>query len=75
MLGQVDQFGSLADAANGSFLNRFTPTHQSDNAAIVVRIHFAVQQVDAIHLHGFDNGIHLGLVAAFGKIRNAFNQR
>ena len=72
--GQVDQFGGLADATNRGLLNGFALADQRDHAAVVVGIHFAVEQVDAGHLHGFDNGIDCGLVAAFREIRNTFDE-
>jgi hypothetical protein len=40
----------------------------------VVGVHLAVEEKDARNLHGFNDGIDFGLVAAFGKIGNAFNQ-
>ena len=43
---QVDQFRSLADAAQGSFPNRLALAHQRDHAPIVIGIHFAVEQVN-----------------------------
>ena len=74
MLGEVDQLGSLPYSANGGFLNGFALADQGDDAAVVVGIHLAVEKIDAGDFHGFDNGIDFGRVAAFGKIRNAFNQ-
>jgi hypothetical protein len=40
----------------------------------VVGIHFPVEKIDSGNFHGFDNGIDFGRIAAFGKIRNAFNK-
>jgi hypothetical protein len=40
----------------------------------MVGVHLAVKQIDPRNLHGFDNGIDLRSVAAFRKIRYAFNQ-
>ena len=37
-------------------------------------VHLAVEQIDAGNLHGFDDGIDFGGIAAFGKIGNAFNE-
>ncbi len=74
VLGEVDQLGGLAYSANGGFLNGFALADQGDDAAVVVGIHLAVEEIDAGDFHGFDNGIDFGLVAAFGKIRNTFNQ-
>jgi hypothetical protein len=38
----------------------------------VVGVHLPVQQIHAGELHGFDDGIDFGGIAAFRKIRNAF---
>jgi hypothetical protein len=38
----------------------------------VVGIHLAVEKEDAGDLHGVDNGVDFGLVAAFRKVGNAF---
>ncbi len=73
--GEIDQLRRLADSANCRFLNRVALANERDDAAIVVGIHLAVEQIDAGNLHGFDNGVDLGRIAAFGKIGNAFNQR
>jgi hypothetical protein len=72
---QVDQLGGLAHAANGGFLNGLAVADQRDHAAVVVGVHLAVEQVDAGNLHGFDDGVDFGRVAAFREIGNAFNQR
>jgi hypothetical protein len=40
----------------------------------VVGVHLAVEQIDAGNLHGFDNGIDFGRVAAFREIGNAFDE-
>jgi hypothetical protein len=40
----------------------------------VVGVHLPVKQIDAGELHGFDDGIDFGGIAAFRKIRNAFNE-
>ncbi len=68
-------FRSLAHAADGGFLNGLALAGQSNDAAIVVGVHFAIEQVDAGHLHGLDDGVNFGFVAAFGEIRNAFDER
>ena len=73
MLGEIDQFGGLADAANGGFLNGLALADQSDDAAVVVGIHLAVEKIDAGNFHGVDDGVDFGWVAAFGKIRDAFD--
>ncbi len=74
MMGEVDQFGGLACAANGGFLNGLAVADESDDRAIVVGIHFAVEEIDSRNFHGGDDGVNFGRVAAFGKIRNAFNK-
>ena len=71
--GEVDEFGGLADAANRRLLNRLALACQRDHAAVVVGIHLAIEQVDAGHPHGFDNGIDFGRVAALREVRYAFN--
>ena len=75
MLVQVNQLGCLAHPANRRFLNGFSFARQGEDTAIVVRVHFAVQQVNTVHLHGVDDGINSSPVTAFGKIRNTFHQR
>jgi len=75
MCGQIDQFGSLPHAANGGFLNGFALANQSDDAAVVVGVHFAVEQVDAGHLHGVDDGVNFGFIASFREVRNTFDER
>ena len=75
MFGQVDQLRGLAYSADHRFLNRVAVADQRDHAAVVVGIHLAIKQIDAGHLHGIDNGVDFGLVAAFRKIRDTFDQR
>jgi hypothetical protein len=41
----------------------------------VVRVHLAIEEVNAIHLHGFENGIDASFVAPFREVRNTFNER
>ncbi len=74
MFGEIDQLGGLPYSANRGFLNGLALADQRNHAAVVVGIHLAVEQIDAGNLHGFDNGIDFGRVAAFGKIRNAFDK-
>ena len=73
MLGQVDQFRGFADAANRRFLNRFALADQRDDAAVVIGVHLAVEEIDAGNLHGLDDGINFGGVAAFREVGHAFN--
>src|SRR5208282_727224 len=70
---EIDQLGSLPYSANGGFLNGVALADQRNNAAVVVGIHLAVEEIDAGDFHGFDDGINFGGVAAFGKIGDAFD--
>jgi hypothetical protein len=36
-------------------------------------VHLAVKQIDASNLHGFDDGVDFGFVAAFREIGYAFD--
>src|ERR1700722_11088239 len=72
---QVDKFRGLAHAANRGLLNGLALADQRDDAAVVVGVHFTVEQVDAGHFHGVDDGVNFGLVAALRKIRNTFDER
>ena len=73
MLGEIEHFGGLAHAANGGFLDGLALADQSDDTAVVVGIHLAVEEIDAGNFHSFDNGVNFGGVASFGKIRDAFD--
>ena len=75
MFGQVDHFRRLAHAADGGFLNGLALADQRDDATVVVGVHFAIEQVDAGHLHGVDDGVDFGLVAAFREVGDAFDER
>ena len=66
---------SEAHPANGCFLNGFALADNRNDAAVVVGVHFAIQQVNAGHFHGVDDGVNFGLVAAFGEVGDAFDQR
>ncbi len=70
---QIDQLRGFAHSANGRLLNRLPLAYQRDHAPVVVRIHFAIQQVNPLHLHGSDNGINFSLVASLRKIRHTFH--
>ncbi len=74
MPGQVDQLGGLPHAANRRLLNGFGLADERDHASVVVSVHLPVEQIHAGDLHGFDDGIDLGCIAAFGEIGNAFNE-
>ena len=73
MPGEVNQFGCFADAAQCGFSDGFGFAGYGDDAAVMVCVTFAVEQVDAGNFaHGRDNGVNFGRVAPFGKIRNTF---
>ena len=75
VLGEIDQLRGTPHAANRSFGDIFWLAGQGDDAAVMVRVAFAIEQVDAGHFaHGRDDGIDFGEVAALGKIRNAFDE-
>ena len=54
---EVDDFSGFAHAADGGFLNGFALAHESNHAAIVVGVHFAIEEVDAGHLHRVNDGV------------------
>ena len=74
MLRQINEFGGLADAANGRLSDIDRIAYQRDNTAVMVGIHLAVKEIDAVHLHGFENGVNFGFVAAFGEIGDTFDE-
>ena len=74
VLGEVDQLGGLADAANRSFGYVHRIADQRDHAAVVIGVHLAIEQINAVHLHGFDNGIDASFVAPFGEVWYTFDE-
>ena len=74
MLSQVDQLRRFTHASNRRFLNRLALSHQRDHAAVVVGIHLAIEQIDAVYFHGVNDRIHFRFIAAFRKIRNTLNK-
>jgi len=74
VLGEIDQLGSLANAPDRSFSHVHRIADQRNHAAVMVRVHLAVQQIDAVHLHGFDDGIDASLVASFRKVWYTFDE-
>jgi len=74
VLREVDQLGRFADAANGGFLNSLAFADEGDDAAVVVGVHLAVEEVDAGDLHCCNDGVDFGGVAAFRKIGNTFDK-
>ena len=75
MLGKVNKLLSFADPAQHGFHQRFAITNQGDDTAVVVRIHLAIEKIDAIHLHRFNDGIDFRFIAAFRKIGDTFYER
>src|SRR5205085_8070727 len=75
VLREINEFGGAADAANGCLSDSVTLADQGDDAAVVVGVHFAVQQKNAGHFHGGDKRVNLGGIAAFRKIGNALDKR
>ncbi len=74
VFGEINKLGSLSYTANGGFLDWLALPDQCDHAAVMVGIHFAVEQVHTGNFHGLDDRVDLSFVAAFGKIGNAFDQ-
>src|ERR1039457_6187373 len=72
VLGQINKFGGLANPANRGLRHVHRIADERDDTAVVVGVHLAVEQIHAIHLHGFENGIDFGLVAPFRKVRYTF---
>ena len=72
---EVDQFGGFADAAKGRFGDGVGLAREGNHAAVVVGVAFAVEQKNAGHFaHGRHDGVDFGGIAAFGEIRNAFDE-
>ena len=74
MFRQINEFGGLTHAANGRLGDVDRIAHQRDDAAVMVGIHLTIKEIDAIHLHGFQNCVNFGFVAAFRKVRNTFDE-
>ena len=74
VLGQVDQLGSFADAADRRLGDVDRIADQGNDAAVVIGIHLAVEEIDAVHLHGFKDGVDASLVAPFREVRNTFDE-
>jgi hypothetical protein len=73
--GQINQFSGFSDAQERCFRHGIGVTCKCYNAAIVVSVHFAVEDVDARYAaHGGDYGFDFCGIAPFGKVGNALNQ-
>src|ERR1035441_8364403 len=71
MFGEVDQRDRLFDPAEGCVGHRRRRSDERQNAAIVIRVGFAVKQHDIGHREDrLHDRIHFGGIAPFGKIRN-----
>ena len=75
VLAKIDQLGGFAHPADGSFLDGVAVANDRDDAAIVVGIHFAIQQIDTIDFHGIDDGVDFGFVASLREVGDAFYKR
>jgi hypothetical protein len=73
MLRKIDYLSGLADTAQYGFHDGLAVTDQRDDAAVVIGIHLAIEEIDAVHFHSFNDCIDFGFVAAFGKIGNALD--
>src|SRR5580692_10991104 len=74
VLGQIDQLSRFAHSANRSLFDGLAIPNQGNDAAVVVGVHLAIEQIDARNLHRFDDGVDFGRIAALREIRYAFNQ-
>ena len=75
MRSEIDERGSFGDTAQRRFGNGIGIAGEGHDAAVVVAVHFAVEDIHAGHAaHGGDDGVHFRGIAAFGKIGNALDQ-
>jgi len=74
VLGEIDQLGGLTNTADCSFRDFRRIADQRDHATVMIGVHLAIEQINAIHLHGFDNGIDASLVAPFREVGYAFDE-
>jgi hypothetical protein len=72
VLGEVNKLGGLAYSADRGLRHVHRIADQRDDAAVVVGIHLAVEQIHAVHLHGLEDGVDSGLVAPFRKVGYTF---
>src|SRR5208337_3557 len=74
LMVEVDQFRCLADAPQSRFPYALARAHQGDDAAVMVRVHFLVEQVNVPPVQQRpDDGLHLLDVASFTEVRNTFD--
>src|SRR5208337_5196523 len=74
LMVQVNQFGRLADAPQSRFPYARARAHQGDDAAVMVRVHFLVEQINVRPVQQRpDDGLHLLDIAPFTEVRNAFD--
>ena len=74
LLVQVNQFRRLADAAQSNFPYARARAHQGDDAAVMVRVHFLIEQVNVRPVQKRpDDGLHLLDIASFTEVRNTFD--
>jgi hypothetical protein len=72
--GEIDQRSGAFDGAEGGIGDGGGRTNEGEHAAVVIRIGFAVEEDDLGNGEdGLHDGIDLGGIAAFGKIRDTFD--
>jgi hypothetical protein len=72
---KVDEFSGFSDAQERCFRHGIGVTCKRYDAAVVVSIHFEVEDINAGYAaHGGHNGFDFCGIASFGKVRNALNQ-
>jgi hypothetical protein len=75
MLGEIDQLRSFSDATQSRFGYGFGLSGERDDAAVVVGIALAIEQINTRNFtHGRNDGIHFGDVATFREIGNALDE-
>ena len=73
---EVDQLGGFAHGAHRRFRHGFRRSRQRNDAAVMVDVALVGKHEHVRHFaDGGENGLDLGRIATFGKIRNAFNER
>src|ERR1700759_662464 len=74
VLGEIDQLSGFSDTAYRSLSHIDRIAHKGNDAAVVIGVHLAVEEIDSVHLHGFDDGVDATFVASFGEVRYTFDE-
>ena len=75
VVAQIDQGDGALDAAEGGLDYGCGGAGEGDDGAVMIGIQFAVEDGDAAHgADGFDDGVYLGGVAAFGEIGDTLDK-